>query len=380
MNAEWRKTRRGARRECVLVVQSLLLVLALGCGACGRSSGSGGTDPTPQSASSSCIGDQCPAETCSACEPWEACGDQGCDCEPRCSEESACLDDRCGSTCPCPEGHQQTATGVYVPAEECHDSCDTAAWQCGELCGLECGACGTKEACVLGRCECAPACDGTRCDDGCGGFCPCAQGTVCNAAGTCLPPDQCTDSCAGEKLTCGEMCGVSCGSCASNESCLNGACAHAKSCSDCALSLRHLSKKVEGGKLREITLALEYAPREGEPRPRMADFHLRTSRPVWLKNATEGPALTVVNKSLANFEPWGEPWRRRLDGTFQLLAYEATSTDRLASGRIARLTFALDEWGPVRFSLKRREQVFAPPEADVVLQVSAYDGDVVVTR
>ena len=80
------------------------------------------------------------------------------------------------------------------------------------------------------------------------------------------------------------------------------------------------------------------------------------------------------------FEPWAKPWRRRGDGSYQVVAYEPTNTEPLADGRVVELKLSLDEWGPVRFSLQRREQIFAPPESDSALQSSSYDTEVIVTR
>jgi len=80
------------------------------------------------------------------------------------------------------------------------------------------------------------------------------------------------------------------------------------------------------------------------------------------------------------FEPWAQPWRRRGDGAYQLVAYEATNAELVADGRVVELTLSLDEWGPVRFSLQRHEQTFAPSDADAALQASPYDTEVIVTR
>jgi hypothetical protein len=112
----------------------------------------------------------------------------------------------------------------------------------------------------------------------------------------------------------------------------------------------------------------------------MADFRIRSSRPAAVRAAHAGPALASARKDLVLFEPRAEPWRRRSDGAYQFLAYEATNTELVADGRVVELTFSLDEWGPVKFSLQRREQTFAPSEADLALQSSHYDSEVIVTR
>lgn len=248
------------------------------------------------------------------------------------------------------------------------------------MCGADCGSCDDGQACVYGHCECKPSCDGTRCDDGCGGYCPCAAGTVCNASSECVAPEDCKDTCESQKLSCGEMCGTACGSCTDSQSCVQGSCSEAISCESCPLSLRLVGKKLSGGKLQQVTLAVDYAPTELEPRPRIADLRLRGSRAAVVRAAVAGAALTKADKSLVLFEPWTQPWRRRGDGSYQVVAYEPTNTQLLADGRVVELTLSLDEWGPVKFSLQRRQQIFAPPESDSALQSSSYDSEVIVTR
>ena len=206
------------------------------------------------------------------------------------------------------------------------------------------------------------------------------MGSVCNAASQCVAPEDCEDTCESQKLKCGEMCGHACGACSDSQSCVQGSCIEAISCENCALSLRLVSKKLAAGKLHEVTLAVDYAPTELEPRPRMADFRLRASRPAVVRAAVAGPALTQADKSLLLFEPWGQPWRRRGDGSYQLVVYKPTNNGFVADGRVVALTLSLDEWGPIRFSLQRRQQIFAPPESDSALQSSSYDTEVIVTR
>lgn len=176
------------------------------------------------------------------------------------------------------------------------------------------------------------------------------------------------------------MCGNSCGACSEGQSCLQGSCQEARSCSDCPLTLRLVSKKLVAGKLREVTLAVDFAPAETEPKPRLADFRIRASRLALVRGARPGPALAQAHKDLLKFEPWQEPWRHRPDGSYQFVVYEATNTELVGEGRVLEMTLSLDEWGPVKFALQRREQTFAPAEADSALQSSSYENEVIVTR
>ncbi len=315
---------------------------------------------------------------CSICEPWEACTPEGCSCTPKCSDDRPCASDGCGGVCECPPDQEQNGTGNHVPDEECHDSCESAGWQCGEVCGETCGDCAEGLSCALGDCLCEPVCDGTRCEDGCGGYCPCAEGTVCNASAECVQPEACTDQCG--TLGCGDICGEACGECADGESCLGGACAVAEACDDCPLALKLLSKELVDGKIHEVTLAIDFAPASSEPTPRVVDLRIHASKQVWMSSAVRGAALAAAGKDLHHFAPLDETWRELPDGTHQLIVYSGSTTTHIGTGRIATVKFRLEEWGPVTFSFVRREQGFAPPDADAALQASRYDGQVIVTR
>ena len=147
----------------------------------------------------------------------------------------------------CTEGELQPGLcNALTPAGCCDGSrvvwCDDVGAN-GPVCALDCaaqgGVCsyvvdggffacrdsyeappeGVQEGC------CQPQCDGRSCGDvdGCGGVCarpdlPCPDGRVCAADGTCCPP-QC------EGKACGpDGCGLSCGTCACGEACVDGAC------------------------------------------------------------------------------------------------------------------------------------------------------------
>jgi hypothetical protein len=302
-------------------------------------------------------------------------------CSPSCGPDDACQDDGCGGRCDCPPDYLPNGDDVFVPAEQCTDTCESAGAQCGEVCGEQCGsACADGLSCESGECVCEPSCDGTRCEDGCGGYCPCAEGTVCDATQACVSPADCHDTCEQLDLSCGSICGVDCGQCADDESCVEGACQGAINCSDCALTLSLVRRQVVDERLRSVTLAVEYAPSELEPRPRLADLRIRAPEGAVLATATAGPALQEAGKELFVDGDSGEPWKLRSDGTLQFLAYKASNVERLASGRVLTLTFTLDAYGPVEFSLVRRQQVFAPPAADAALQSTSYETAVVVTR
>ncbi len=223
-------------------------------------------------------------------------------------------------------------------------------------------------------------CDGSRCSDGCGGTCECAAGTVCNAKDICLTPEKCTDTCASAGYQCGDICGESCGDCSNSESCIAGSCQEAISCSDCPLRLELVERSVEDRRLTRVVLAIQYAPAETEPRPRLADFRIRADRPVQLMKAEEGLALASAEKELYVDEITNNPWKVRADGSYQMLVYGYANTRSFVEGRLVTFTFELDEPSPVTFSFVRHEQTFAPANSDAALQSSNYDAALVVSR
>jgi hypothetical protein len=294
---------------------------------------------------------------------------QGAACTPVCREGCG-QPDGCGGTCACPVDDE--------PA--CTETCESLGKQCGEVCGESCGSCAPNEQCEAGACQCRPVCDGTRCDDGCGGVCDCADGTLCDAHGACLAPEQCNDTCQGAGKTCGDVCGQACGTCGDGEACLLGSCQPAAGCTDCALHLTVLDKKLNAGHIVEVRVAVEYAPAEGSERPRMADVRLRASAELELVAAEAGPALTAADKSLYVDDTTQKAWKKRADGSYQLLAYGFANTRTFEPGRLIVLTFRGDALGPATFALVRRDQTFAPSVPDQALQSTPYDQAVVVSR
>jgi hypothetical protein len=332
------------------------------------------------SGSDGCGGEcRCDADpACAKCAPHESCVAGTCVCNPSCAG-TACGPDGCGGTCPCPDDYVQNAEGEWVPRESCQDTCAEAGWACGELCGQKCGSCEGAAACELGTCGCAPQCDGSRCDDGCGGRCDCGSGNVCNPSGVCVPESQCTDTCASLTASCGEVCGQACGSCGDSQVCAAGKCLEGTTCTTCSTTLRLIDKRVVDGRIVEVTLAIEYTPNDTEPRPRVADFRIKADHPVQLLEASVGPAVEEAGKALYVDQATGKPWRVRADGSFQLLAYGVGNSQTFTTGRAVTLRIGVGSTSPVAFTLLRREQIYAPPPADIALQATAYDRQLVVS-
>lgn len=139
--------------------------------------------------------------------------------------------------------------------------------------------------------------------------------------------------------------------------------------------------RVIGGDRSSVRIAIDYEPSDGEARPRIADFRIRGSKPFGVVAITPGPALAASKKELSTPPGAREPWRVRPDGTLQVLVQSTDAAVDLAPGRIAILEVTTA--GPVedlQLWLVRREQVFAPPDADGVLQASTYDAPLSVKR
>jgi hypothetical protein len=143
------------------------------------------------------------------------------------------------------------------------------------------------------------------------------------------------------------------------------------------LRLRLLETK-GSAEASEVTFGLDYEPEAGNPAPRMADVRLQADRPVTLLSVEGGAALEASRKELYQDPLTGNSWKDREDGTFQILVYSPGSVATLSAGRLATFTFAVDETGPVAFSIVPKSEIFAPQAADQALQSRSFDAPVVV--
>ncbi len=308
--------------------------------------------------------------SCGECEgEFETCNASGqCECQPRACDGTRC-DDGCGGTCTCADGKVCDGSGACV--DDCDDTCGGQGWECGPLCGTECGPCDADEECIDHICKCQPTCDGTRCDDGCGGTCTCDEGTTCNGSGDCVV--ECNDTCEDMGWVCGDVCGEDCGTCTGDESCMEGFCFPS------SLKLSLVNSKTNGSKTM-VTLAIEYNPRDGEPRPRMADFRITTNKVIEMDIADPISGVAMTGKQFYKDPISQEDWQIRPDGSVQFLVYSLTSLATFGTGNVFIVTLACEIEDSVSFSLVRRNQTFAPFEADYAIQESAYDLPVVVTK
>jgi hypothetical protein len=235
-----------------------------------------------------------------------------------------------------------------------------------------------------GRAKCKPDClTGCGGSDGCGGVCACDDGLECSPTGTCIAEEQCASTCESAGYTCGELCGESCGSCADDAVCVDGQCldATAESCTgpECYLQLEVVEQRAVPDGSTQVTLAVDYQPADGAPRPRIADIRLRCNRQLTVISTAAGQAITDAGKDLYRSPATGEAYRQRGDGTLQFLAVSLQNTERFTSGRMLSVTVSFMGDSAV-FRLAKRQQIFAPPVADHAIQGSAYDAPVVVLK
>lgn len=319
-----------------------------------------------------CEGRECGTHcgmSCGTCNGDNASCEQGiCGCEPQC--DGTRCDDGCGGSCACAEGKVCDVSGTCVP--DCTNTCAAEGWQCDSLCGVECGPCNAHEECTNHVCVCKPVCDGSSCEDGCGGTCACAQGTQCNASGMC--DEVCTDTCKSSESVCGKVCGEDCGQCEAGKVCAHGKCISG------ILGLT-LSQKTTVGKVTRVTLSVDFTPAPADPKPRMADLRLENSASTQcqVENVTPGSGMNGKELFLDPFTL--KPWRLRPDGSIQLLIHSAVNSAEFTSGRLLGVVYTCEldaTTKQIDFSLARRTHVFAPFEADHLLQQSTYDEVLVV--
>jgi len=201
---------------------------------------------------------------------------------------------------------------------------------------------------------------------------------VRNASGTYVAATTCNDTCSSAGWTCGALCGNDCGSCPSGLSCVAGSCLEsiASSCSNCSLKLTLVSTAPLTTSTQNYVLAIDYDPQSNEPHPRVADIRISATTAATLISVVPGPQLEAAGKQIVPNPDTGSLWTLR-DGTFQLLIMGFDNVNSLPIGRLATLTFTTSSQPPLpSFSLVKREQTFAPSEADRPLQLIAYDNPV----
>ncbi len=207
-------------------------------------------------------------------------------------------------------------------------------------------------------------------------------GLLANVADAGIAPAPCNDTCADLGYSCGEVCGEVCGTCTNGGLCITGSCyseAVDVSCDTCSLQVVLLNKTVSDGQITAVDIAIDYQPSETEPNPRIMDLHFKADPNAQPTNATEGAALTAANKALSADSSTGNKWLPSTEGNMRFLAFSASNTNEIQTGRLVEISFAVNpgQEGLV-FSIVKREETFAPPDADAALYGQSYDAAIVV--
>jgi hypothetical protein len=326
--------------------------------------------------------------SCGECGTNETCRNGKCLCEPDC-DGTHCGDDGCGDVSECPGGYSCDSEGICIQPEVCEETCDSLGYACGEVCDQRCGSCRSDERCTLGLCICKPVCDGTHCgENNCGGACTCGDENQCDATYACVSEEACTDTCETAGAICGAICGHPCGACSEPfQACIEGACAPIESCEGCPLVMSVEEVVLAGEILEKIVIAIDYQPRDGDPRARMMDLFIASSPAMVLRDAEEGPALTNVDKSFTTDPDTGNPWMTVARGEYRFVVLSSFSSDNdeavgyFEPGRLMTLEFTTEAEllnTAVEFKIIKKSQVFTPSGADLLLQISPYDTPVSV--
>ncbi len=142
------------------------------------------------------------------------------------------------------------------------------------------------------------------------------------------------------------------------------------SCGDCQLPLQIVERDVRDGVTRQVVVALDYAPTDGDAQPAMADFRLEIDGPARLMQVGMGAALLDAEKELVQDSRTGKPYVERDDGSYQFVLLSTRNTNTIGAGRLLLFRLALvpgEDANVVRVRLVQREQTFAPTAADATL-------------
>jgi len=155
------------------------------------------------------------------------------------------------------------------------------------------------------------------------------------------------------------------------------------------LAIDVISKENQGSKT-VVTFAVDYLPRQGEPRAKMASLRIQADKPVDMevKSISPGQAMEDSQKDLMVYPSTIQAWKMIPENAIKVNIISQVDPGQgpgffrhmeMEAGRLFTVTLACELTQPTSFSLVRRTGVFSPNEADEVLQNSSYDQAVVVT-
>jgi hypothetical protein len=267
----------------------------------------------------------------------------------------------------------------------CEPDCEGRECGVDPRCGLSCGECTANQVCESAVClsneELGAQLSGGE-----------EQAGIDQSQGGANGTNDCTPSCESASAQCGELCGMSCGTCSEGERCEDNhciclpqcagkscgdddgcggqctPCPRSESCETCALRLRVLSTSEVGGQVSAVQVALSLQLPEGAPHPQIADIHLMMTGPAILGRVGLAEALINANKQLIPDPATGMPYRVN-GSTYSFMVLSTQNTHEIPTGDWLILDIQLGNTNaqPVQLKVVEREQTFAPPAADLQL-------------
>ena len=258
-------------------------------------------------------------------------------CQPQC-EGKSCGDDQCGGQCGTCTTGQVCQVDQCVMEETCASSCESEQAQCGMVCGTSCGECTGQDTCQQGQCVCQPDCRNKSCgdDNGCGGVC--------------------------------------------------APCPRPQSCDQCILQLRVIEQQSNQGRVHTVRVELSVHLDEASPHPQMADIRLAVKGPTTLSRVGMSDALIQTQKNLVPDARTGLAYRYQpADEAYPADIYAFTilstqNTESIPTGSWLVFDFQVGDTRaePIEISLIKREQIFAPIQADSLLWGDEFEQSIVI--
>jgi len=144
----------------------------------------------------------------------------------------------------------------------------------------------------------------------------------------------------------------------------------------------------EQGYLLEVVIALDFAPSPGKPLPAMADIRLKVTGAGELYQVGLGEAAMDADKELALDPTTGKPFNLIGNDIYQFLLFSMSNTQTIEGGRwmLFKVRFPPGDSGgsppsgtqPAVIELLKRDEIFAPPSADMMLWPADFGSPVVV--
>jgi hypothetical protein len=121
---------------------------------------------------------------------------------------------------------------------------------------------------------------------------------------------------------------------------------------------------------RVLTFAIDYAPGDETVRPRFVDVSIQPNKPITytIEDVSVGAGMTRTNKQFLVNDLTSKDYLFTDSGAVKFLIYGLGNLSDLSGGRVFTFTIVAEIKEPISFSISRKENIFAPVEADSALQ------------